>query len=181
MDTYLLIKTLHVLFVVIWIGGDFSFLVFSIRAERKGDFDGFVGLIPNILFFAQYVATPTSIGALICGVAMVLAAWSFTDLWILIGLAGLLTVVVSGVGFLRPRTGRLLDMAEKSGTTPALEAQAREIMRLVKFDHLVMFLVIADMVLKPTSGDYGVWGPMLVVLLLGAAIFLGPVRALRHA
>lgn len=177
MDSYLVVKMLHVAFVVIWVGGDFSFLIFSVRAERAGDFPEFVRQLPNILFFAQYVAMPASVGALICGVAMVLMSWSFSELWVLIGLGGLLAVVVSGVGFLRPRTERILAGARKDGLTPALETTAREILRFVKFDHLVMFLVIADMVLKPGYDDYSVWVPMLMVLLAGAALFLRPAAA----
>ncbi len=34
MDIYTAIKALHVAFVVIWVGGDFSFLVFSLKIAQ---------------------------------------------------------------------------------------------------------------------------------------------------
>ena len=141
MDTYSYVKALHVAFIVIWVGGDFSFLIFSVKADLTSDVGALEGLIPNILFFAKYVATPTSFGALVCGLVMAWLSWGFEQLWILIGLAGLAAVAINGVAGLRPRSERLV-ATMKTETKEIVLRRFREILRMAKFDHVVFLVVL---------------------------------------
>jgi Predicted integral membrane protein (DUF2269) len=172
-DTYDYMKVLHVAFVVIWVGGDFSFLIFSIKADLRSDVGALESLIPNVLFFAKYVATPTSLGALVCGLVMAWLSWGFEQLWILIGLAGLAAVAVNGVAGLRPRSERLLATMKTESKGIVLH-RFREILRMAKFDHVVLFVVIAAMVLKPGFDDVATWGVMAVIVVAAALLFLMP-------
>jgi uncharacterized membrane protein len=177
MDTYLLIKTLHVLAVVIWVGGDFACLVLSLRHQRSRDVAAFMRLLPDIMFVTKVLAVPSSLTALVCGLAMVLMSWDFGQMWVWIGLAGFALVFVGGVAFLRPRTERLIALADDQGPTPRVAERAAAILRVVAFDHAVMFLVVADMVLKPGFDDYAIWLGMLAILVAaGALIWLVPAR-----
>ncbi len=178
MNVYPFIKALHVISVVIWVGGDFTLLVLSLHRRRAGDDAAFVRFLPDVMFATTHVAIPASLVALVCGLTMVFMTWDFGQLWILIGLAGFATVFVSGTFFLRPRTERL--MAGGVEASPAeLVAHAGGLLRLVGFDHVVMFLVVVDMVVKPGFADSGIWLAMLVVLVVSATL-LWLVPARRH-
>ncbi len=182
MDTYLLIKTLHILAVIIWLGGDFACLVLSVRCERNGDTAAGIALLPDIMFITRTLVVPSSLVALLCGLAMVWMAWDFAQLWVWIGLAGLATVLVGGVAFLKPRTERLMALAATEGPTAEVATRHGAILRIVKFDHLIMFVVVADMVLKPGFGDDAVWLALAALLAAGAGlIFLTPARPMQSA
>ena len=177
MDLYPFIKALHVVCVVMWVGGDFALLALSLHRLRSGDIGGFVKFLPDVMFVTRHVAIPASLVALACGLTMAFMSWGFAQLWILIGLAGFATVFVGGIAFLRPRTERLLAMADQGVPPAELAEHAGKILRLVGFDHVVMFLVVADMVLKPGFGDFGTWLVMLAVLGgAGMLIWRAPAR-----
>ena len=61
------------------------------------------------------------------------------------------------------------------GVTPAVVATSREILTIAKFDSVLLFVVIADMVLKPEGNDWAVLVVMAIVLLVAAAVWLTPV------
>ena len=172
MDLYTWLKLFHVIFIVIWVGGDFSSLIYTWRAEAKNDGAAFMRYLPDILFFAKFVATPTSLGALACGIGMVLISWDFSQLWILIGLVGLLSAAVIGVAMLRPRSVRLL--AAPSSAQSGIPVEAREVLRYARVEHLIVFLVIADMITKPTYSDLAVWGTLLGLFVVGIALIFRP-------
>ncbi len=170
MDIYSLLKAVHVACVIVWVGGDFALLVLSARRLRSGDVAEFVRFLPDVLFITKYVAIPSSLVAVACGLAMAFMTWGFGQLWILIGLAGFATVFGSGVVFLRPQTEQLIAMAGQDASSDALAERARRLLRFVRFDHAVMFLVVADMVLKPGFDDYGTWLVMLAALAGAGAL-----------
>ncbi len=168
MSAYLIVKALHVAGAVIWVGGDFACLTLSMRAMHRRDIKEFMQLMPSIKFVTQFLAMPASLTALVCGIAMVIMSWDFSQLWIILGLLGFAIVLISGVGFLRSHTEQLTRLYAADGPTDEVKKRAGEILRLVKLDHLVMFVVIADMVLKPTIDDRTTW-----FALLGATVLIG--------
>ena len=100
-------------------------------------------------------------------------SWGFEQLWILIGLAGLAAVAVNGVAGLRPRSERLLATMKTESKGIVLH-RFREILRMAKFDHVVLFVVIAAMVLKPGFDDVATWSVMAVIVVAAALLFLMP-------
>jgi len=64
------------------------------------------------------------------------------------------------------------------GVSPNVVATCREILTIAKFDLVLLFTVIADMVLKPSGSDWPVL--LLMVLVLAAAGILWMVPALRR-
>ena len=49
---------------------------------------------------------------------------------------------------------------------------------MARVDYVVLFLVVADMVVKPTGDDAGVLIAMAVILIAGIAYILSRLRAL---
>jgi uncharacterized membrane protein len=178
-DVYPLIKALHVACVIVWIGGDFALLVLSTHRLRSGAVTEFVRFLPDVMVVTRYVAIPSSLVAVACGLTMAFMSWGFGELWILIGLAGFATVFGNGVVFLRPQTERLMALAGQDRPPAELAWRASRLLRFVESGHVVMFLVVADMVLKPGFGDTGTWLAMLVVLAVAGALIWRPAVRTR--
>jgi hypothetical protein len=57
----------------------------------------------------------------------------------------------------------------------------REILTLAKFDLVLLFVIVADMVLKPQPDHWLTLVVMAVVIIAAAAVFLAPLRTGRPA
>ena len=91
----------------------------------------------------------------------------FSDLWIIIGLAGYTTTFLIGTLIFKPTADRMGEIIAREGITPAVLELGRRILRVARFDYTVMLIVVADMVLKPTSGDTGILAAMVLLLVVG--------------
>jgi hypothetical protein len=89
---------------------------------------------------------------LLAGIAMVAYAPGVeaSDLWIIIGLAGIVSTIVIGAAFIGPESGRLARAAdERRPDGPEVLRRTRRIFAISRIDLSVILLVVADMVLKP--------------------------------
>jgi len=176
MDWYSIVKFLHIVSAVLWLGGGFVLILLSVRAERSGDADALVLNLRNTAALGNILFMPASLATLLFGILMAWLWTGFTDLWIVIGLVGAGMTFFTGVVFMKPGSERIAALVEKSGVTPAVLAEGRKLLSIAKFDYAVMMVVIADMVLKPGTGDYAILGAMAAVVLVAAALFLLPRR-----
>ena len=97
---------------------------------------------------------------------------SYGDLWILIGLAG--WIAAWGVGFLviRPQGEKMKEIVMEHGpTSPEARREARVLAVFSRVQLLSLFLIVADMVLKPTSDDP--WTLVVLAAILVAAAAVG--------
>ena len=176
MDWYSLVKFLHVLAAVLWVGGGFALMMLSVRADMAGDVQrtlsamGAVGELGNRLFM------PASVLTLLFGIIMCWFWVGFSELWIIIGLAGYTTTFLIGTMIFKPTADRMGEIIARDGMTPAVLDVGRRILRVARFDYTVMLIVVADMVLKPTSGDTGILAAMVVLLVIGAVAAFAPAR-----
>jgi hypothetical protein len=69
-------------------------------------------------------------------------------------------------------------MIAKEGVTPAVLAIGQRMMSAARFDYAVMLVIVADMVLKPTTHDIGILAGMVLVLVVGATLAFGGSRRL---
>ena len=173
MDSYELLLILHVIAVIVWLGTGFTMDALFLRAERTADPAdlGKTGQMQEWLIPRVFI--PSGVLALIFGILLVFdGPWSFGDLWILIGLAG--WIAAWGVGFLylRPQGEKMKEIVMQHGpTSPEAHRQARRLAVVSRVQLLSLFLVVADMVLKPTSDDP--WTLVVLAAILVAAAALG--------
>lgn len=173
MNFYDLLLFLHIAAAVIWLGGGFVFIVLSFRAERSGSTAALQRVLGDAAPLGTFVMLPASLVALASGIAMILIGpWSFGDLWLVIGLAGLAATATIGGAILKPTSERLHRLIADHGMTPEAVALMRRLTRIARIDAVMLFLVLADMVLKPTVADIAVWGGMAVVLALASLFVL---------
>ena len=144
-ETY---KLLHVLAAIVWVGGTVLALIFTWRAlgatrEHR------LGLAADTLFLANRVFAPAAVIAALFGILMVLEvdAFSFSDIWIILGIGGLLLSMVLGMAFFGPQTTRLI--AELTSNDPRAEGRLAIIAKVSTFDAAILVVVVWAMVTKP--------------------------------
>jgi uncharacterized membrane protein len=176
MDFYSIFKLLHVLCAIAWVGGGLTLLVASILASAAKSTEGmFAGLdIMNRLGKTWFI--PVSFLTVIFGAVTATFGGMWAELWVILGLAGFASTFFTGLLLLEPQ-GRRIAALMAAGDTDGALAAGKRLLTIGKFDYTVMLLVIADMVLKPGFGDVAIWGAMAVVMIAGAAVFLGPLAA----
>lgn len=181
MTTYVIFKYLHILFVVGWLGGGFAMVLLGARAIRARDDADLIRTVRSVVYLAKRVFVPFSVLALVAGLVMVWLADGWADLWVILGLIGFAATAGTGAAVLTPKSERVMALADKDGPSPEAVRGAREIFSIAQFDMVMLAVVIADMVLKPSFDNYITLLVMLVVLVAAAAYFLVPLRFAQPA
>ena len=184
MTSYEFLFLLHIITVIVWLGAGFTMDLLLLRAERTGNPAdlGKTGELQEWLVPRLFI--PFGVLTLVFGVLLVFdGPWSFSDLWIVIGLAG--WIAAWGVGFfvIRPQGEKMKEIVKQHGpTSPEVRRQARLLAVVSRVQLLALFLLVADMVLKPTSDDP--WTLVVLTAILVAAAAVGAWtlrRPLREA
>ncbi|RVD27658.1 MULTISPECIES: DUF2269 family protein [unclassified Mesorhizobium] len=178
MDWYSIVKFLHVVSATLWVGGGFALFLLGLLAERAGNVEGKLQAMRATGQLGNRYFAPMSMLTLLFGLIMCAFWVGFSDLWILIGLAGYATTFSIGMFVFKPSADRMADMIAKDGVTPAVLAVGQRIISAARFDYSVMLVVIADMVLKPTVHDIAILAGMALVAAAGAMLAFGRSRRL---
>jgi uncharacterized membrane protein len=150
---YAVFKFVHVAFAVIWIGGGALITILALVAERKSDPMEVVLVARQAAFVGEKVFAPAGLVVFLMGVAMMINTnWGWDKFWIDAGLVGYAITFVTGIAVLSPMAKRIKTSVEESGPTdPNTMALISRILLIARVDVAVLFLVIADMVMKPFS------------------------------
>jgi uncharacterized membrane protein len=171
MDLYSILKLLHVIAALAWVGGGLTMLAQSIFTIRdKGEVET-IQAIGSIGSMAKRWFIPASLATVVFGVAMAFVGGLWGELWIILGLAGFAATFLTGMLGLEPMS-KTMSVLMSQGREAEAVMVGRKLLRISKFDYTVMMVVIADMVLKPTWTDYPLLAVMAAVLIAGAAVFL---------
>jgi uncharacterized membrane protein len=173
MTRYEFLVLLHILAVIVWLGAGFTMDLLFLRAERTRSPAelGKTGELQEWLVPRVFI--PSGLLTLIFGILLVWdGPWSFDDVWVLIGLAGWIASFGVGFLFLKPQAEKMKEIVPKYGPG-SVEAkhQARLLGVVARVQLLALFLVVADMVLKPTSDD--TWTLVVLAAILVAAAIVG--------
>ncbi|WP_192182056.1 DUF2269 family protein [Mesorhizobium amorphae] len=178
MDWYSIVKFLHVVSATLWVGGGFVLFLLGVLAERAGNIEDKLQAMRASGQLGGRFFAPMSMLTLIFGLIMCGFWIGFSDLWILIGLAGYATTFSIGMFIFKPTAERMAGMIAKDGVTPAALAVGQRMMSVARFDYAVMLVIVADMVLKPTAHDLAVLAGMALVVVAGATLAFGGSRRL---
>ena len=151
MDLYELLLAIHILAVVVWVGGATSIQVLAIRATGSGDPVRMATFAGEAEWVGMRVFMPSSVVVLLAGIALVLEGnWGFDQLWILIGLAGIAFSIVTGAAFLGPESGRMKALLEsRTFEDPEVQSRLNRIFMISRIELVVLLLIVLDMVIKP--------------------------------
>jgi uncharacterized membrane protein len=178
---YELLLFLHIAAAIIWIGAGFLLQVQAFRADRARNDAALQQALADSSQLAKVLFIPASLATLILGILLVLdGPWSFGDLWIVLGLAGYAATFASGVGLIEPRGKRIAGLMREEGGFGARSAvEGRKLLVIARIDMVVLFLVVADMTLKPTGDDVGTLVAMAAILVVAVAYFLWRAQSVQ--
>jgi uncharacterized membrane protein len=179
MSRYELYLFVHIIGAIAWVGANLSLHYLALRAERAGDDAGLRRVLDESDAIAMLVI-PASLLVVLAGVAMVLdGPWSFSMLWVDLGLAGFAVTFFTGLLLLKPAGERLAERIEADGGfSPAARAQALRLLAVARVDALVLVLVVVDMVAKPSGDDVLLLIVLALLLAAGAAYAALRTRAI---
>ena len=152
MNWYSLLKFLHVLSVVFWIGGAASLGFVGWRIAKERNRALLLALLQQAMAYGQRVIGPSAGVVILTGLAMVgMAHIGFGTFWVWFGYGGVLVQALVGGFLMQKRTGELRQLVTApSGDDVALVAAARRLWN-IQIVYLILFaIVIAAMVIKPT-------------------------------
>lgn len=172
MGWYEVFKFLHIVTATAWVGGGILLAVAAGFAQRSPGpvFSGFSAVAARLgaAFFM-----PMSLLTLVSGVIVTAMAWSFAELWIILALVGIAATIGIGMTIIKPTTDRIAELAQKEGPdSPAVRALSADLLRKGRFDQVVLVVIIADMVFKPSYGDLAVLVVMAAAIIAAAFAFL---------
>lgn len=172
MTAYELLLFLHIASTIIWLGAASALTLLAFGAERARDAAAKAAVNAHSEFLALRLFVPASLGTLVFGVLLVAeGSWSLDQLWIVIGLAGFLVSFLTGILYFKPEGERVDALVERHGPEhPEVSRRIGMIEAIGRIELAILFVVVADMVVKPTGDDTG--------FLLAAAAIVGATAAL---
>jgi len=174
MTKYEAFLLIHVVSVIVWLGAGTTLALTALYAERRRD-RVLLGRIPMLAqWLGPRVFGPAALLVLAMGFALVSeGSWSYSMLWIQLGLTAFALTLITNFALRFPLLRRL----EAAGGPGAESAQALRatagLLALARLDLTILYLTVADMVVKPTGDDTWVLvvgGLVLVAGLLSALV-----------
>src|SRR5215212_1995719 len=184
MTLYEFLLFVHISATTVWVGAGLFSLVLAIGYDRDSDEPAIRRFLADQERLATRLFIPASLTVVIFGIALVIEsdAWSFEYLWIVLGLVGFAATFVTGLFMIKPASERIGAAMEREGgrLTSELRTDIRKLIVMARLDYVVLFLVIADMVFKPTGDDAAVLIAMALIAIAGVAYVVMGVRALNE-
>lgn len=167
MDPYLLLKFVHVVGAILWVGGASILTLLVVLLDRRGDDAATLTGVSYVALLGNRVFLPLSLLVILTGLGLAwLGGWGFAA-WTVLATGIVVATAVLGGAVLGPTTEKAVKVWREEGDLAQALGLGRRVLRLVKADLGGQFAIIALMVLKPGWTD-----PMLLV---PAAILLGGV------
>jgi len=150
--SYQIYLALHVIAIVIWVGGDVTLTTLGIVFERRADGETLAALGKMGAWIGTRVYTPVLFAAFGLGVALVEKGnWGWSTFWIDFAIAGWAVAAAVGVGFVGPELGRIDRAAATHGPdSPEVFRRVKRLFTIFRFDTALLILIVLDMTAKPT-------------------------------
>ena len=179
MSTYELLLLFHIVAVVVWLGAAFALTMLILRAELAGDAAAKAEVNAGSEWLAVRVFIPASLSTVIFGVlAMVEGPWGLDQLWVAVGLAGWAVSFLTGILYFKPETERIeVIVSEHGAESPEVQRRLDQMELVGRIELAVLFLVVGDMVIKPTGDDTGILIVGAALLVAVAALLVGRARS----
>jgi uncharacterized membrane protein len=170
MDLYSLLKLVHIVGAILWVGGATIMTILVLLIDRRNDDRETMAAVTHLGLLGNRVFLPLSLLVILSGLILAwLGSWGFAA-WTV--LAFVAVVGTSGLGgaVLGPTLERSIALWKEGRESEAI-ALCRRVLRLVKLDLAAQFAIIALMVLKPGWTDTALIVPAACVAV-GAALYL---------
>jgi uncharacterized membrane protein len=147
---YELVKYVHILCAIIWVGGAAYAQLLGVLVMRSGDPTDIPKLANNFARIGTMVFLPASIILFLAGLFMTVNRWAFTQTWISIAIALWLVSVISGAVYVGPRLPKMASAFDAEGpTSGAGLGLLRKIILVSRAELVMLFAIVGLMVFKP--------------------------------
>jgi uncharacterized membrane protein len=169
MSTYEILLTFHVLLAIVWLGGGLAISVLGWRLSLTNDGRAMAAFARQTEWVGNRVFAPAALALLVLGFALIHSGdWSYSSLWIVIGLVGFAVTFLTGLLFLGPQAGKIGKLIAVEGAeSPNVKAQIRRVLFISRLDLITLFAIAGDMLVKPNGDDVAI---LIVAVLAIAAI-----------
>lgn len=143
---------IHVVAVIVWIGGSFIIGLLIERSERSRDEAGVKNLLRESDFIGKAVFNPAGVITLAAGIWLVieLDGVEFSEAWISIGFAGIALGAVLGMAFYPKAIAGALAAIEEDGLLGnAALARLRRLRLVSSIGWVLLIVVVWAMIFKP--------------------------------
>jgi uncharacterized membrane protein len=175
MSRYDIYLTFHVLMAIVWLGGGLAISVLGWRIALTNDARAMAAFAKNVEWIGNRIFVPASLALLVLGFLMIHDGnWSYSSLWIVIGLVGFAVTFLTGLLFLGPQGGKIGKLIEAEGVeSTAVKAQIRRVLFVSRLDLITLYSIAGNMLVKPTGDDVAVLvaGAVAIVALSAAVIW----------
>ena len=177
MDLSTLLKFVHVIAALLWVGGGSTMILAGIARARSASADDQLAHVRTLAFLAPRFFVPVSLATLGSGLALLFAeGWGWQPFTIL-GLAGVVFTSLFGALVLGPSCEKAVKMAEAWGAVSALST-VRRAYRLAILDYAIQFSIVFLMVVKPSWQDFAIFAGLAAVVALAALATFRPLGRL---
>jgi uncharacterized membrane protein len=151
-DSYNVYKALHVISIVIWVGGDITLTTLGIVFERRRDGEALAQLGKLGAWIGVHVYTPALFAVLAFGIALMQKGdWPWDVFWVDFALVGWTIAALVGVGFVGPELGRIDRAAQELGPeSEVVRQRVKRLFTVFRFDTALLILIVLDMTAKPS-------------------------------
>lgn len=146
-----ILKLVHVVAVIVWVGGSFMLGFIFERAQRSSDEATVLGITKMAEFIGKAVFNPAGIITLLAGIWLVIEAdYEFSEAWISIGFLGVALGAILGMTFYPKAFKAVEDGIEADGLLGNETLAALRKVRMVStIEFLLLIVVVWAMVFKP--------------------------------
>ncbi len=149
LSTYTVLETVHLLAVIVWLGGAVMFTILALRARAQGP-ERLVTTFRDLTFVAPRTFVPASLVLVVTGFGLIASGDLPYDTWIVLAIIGWVITFLAGVAVLTPQTKKAEALIEQHGpTSDTALAQVQRVLMLARIDLVILALVVIDMVIKP--------------------------------
>lgn len=145
------LKLIHVVAVIVWVGGAFMLIVLFALTARSGDEATVVGLTNTGEKLGVAVFNPAGIITLAAGVWLVIETeFEFSEAWISLGFLGVILGAGLGMAFYPKALRRLRAGIETGGLNGGESVAALRQMRMIQIAEFAFLLIVVwSMIVKP--------------------------------
>lgn len=179
MTWYEILLLLHVVAAIVWLGSGLLLQILAHRAERSHDDAALARVAKDAAELGGVLFIPASLAVLVLGILLVIdGPWSLDFLWVVLGLVGYLATFLTGILVMKPGSEKIDAIIERDGMSSEALTEIRKLLTKGRVDTVVLYLVVAIMVLKPTGDDVGLLVAMAAIVVAGVAYVVMRLRAI---
>jgi uncharacterized membrane protein len=153
LNTYETLLWLHVLFAILWVGGNVMLNLVAMRARTSGDSTQLASLFRTLAWFGGRYFVPVSLLTLVFGFWITAEGdWSYSENpWIGISLAIYTIAFLAGMLFFGPESSRIVQLLDDdpAAEDPHTQKRMKRYLNVAHADASALMVIVFLMAAKP--------------------------------